>query len=110
MDFPLYDRLLPHNFVINSSKTIYFIQNNNNSNNNHRIYIAPFQLFQLLKALHNVLLPQRPLHSRDNNLMRAGISRISTKFAFRAHIHMVSFSLLGTDYCSVDRRPYEEKL
>ena len=34
-------------------------------NNNHRFYIAPFQLFQLLKALHNVLLPQRPLHSRD---------------------------------------------
>ena len=73
---PLGDYLLlvqwcdSHYLLLNVSKTKELVfdfrkAGNLYDNNNHRFYIAPFQLFQLLKALHNVLLPQRPLHSRD---------------------------------------------
>ena len=44
---------------------------------------------------------------KGHNLVRAGISRISTKVALLSsieyYIHMVAISLLGTDYCSVVR-------
>ena len=40
--------------ISGSSLSFTFIKTNNN--NNHRFYIVPFQLFQLLKALHNQAL------------------------------------------------------
>ena len=39
---------------------VIILHHNNNNNNNERIYIAPFQLVELLKALYNHYYPDRP--------------------------------------------------
>ena len=78
---------------------------NNNNNNNTCFYIAPFQLWGLLKALYRVSLPQRPLHSRDMHgspYLPTLAKRSETKFPSELHrtshshggLHIARFRLL----------------
>ena len=77
----------------------------NNNNNNTCFYIAPFQLWGLLKALYRVSLPQRPLHSRDMHgspYLPTLAKRSETKFPSELHrtshshggLHIARYRLL----------------
>ena len=66
--------------------------NNNNNNNNTCFYIAPFQLWGLLKALYRVSLPQRPLHSRDMQCSPYCQPWLSAETKFPSVLHRTSRS------------------
>ena len=103
-------------WMIHCNLYVYWITTNNNV---WFLYSALPSSTSLLRALYRVLLPQRPLQSRDITSIGAAIlmvlherSTLYTSIKYHIQIWWSSqcryWSLLsttGTDHCSVDRWP-----